>query len=212
LEKNIAILIADLSGYTALTETHGAGVAADLIDNYLEMVKSSLNGDCELHQRVGDEILVVSSSPDCILATAVLLLRNAMDRHLFLQLHGGLHYGEILQRNGSYFGTTINKTARIAASAPAGSFYCSGDFVSALKGQHSIHFEPKGDFNFKNLSGSTSVYAINSGNIESCHIDPVCKMLIRKDAGALKHPDKDDIYFCSETCRETYLHSMGQAP
>jgi hypothetical protein len=30
MEQNITILIANLSGYTALTETHGSVVAADL--------------------------------------------------------------------------------------------------------------------------------------------------------------------------------------
>jgi class 3 adenylate cyclase len=35
MEKNIAILMADLSGYTALTETHGSSAAADIIDKYM---------------------------------------------------------------------------------------------------------------------------------------------------------------------------------
>ncbi len=30
MERNVAILMADLSGYTALTETHGSVSAADL--------------------------------------------------------------------------------------------------------------------------------------------------------------------------------------
>ena len=66
MEENLAILIADLSGYTALTETHGSSTAADMIDKYIEIVKESLVGDSELHQSVGDEVLVVSASPDHI--------------------------------------------------------------------------------------------------------------------------------------------------
>ena len=31
--------MADLSGYTALTETHGAHSAADLVEKYIEMVR-----------------------------------------------------------------------------------------------------------------------------------------------------------------------------
>jgi len=37
MEENIAILMADLSGYTALTETHGLSLAADLIDRYVKL-------------------------------------------------------------------------------------------------------------------------------------------------------------------------------
>ena len=37
MEENIAVLMADLSGYTALTEIHGAVSAANLIDKYIEI-------------------------------------------------------------------------------------------------------------------------------------------------------------------------------
>ena len=59
MEKNLAILIADLSGYTALTEAHGAMSAADLIDTFLKMVDESLVGDSHLHQRRGDEVMII---------------------------------------------------------------------------------------------------------------------------------------------------------
>ena len=45
MEKNIAILMADLSGYTALTETHGSVAAADIIDRYIAIVENCLVGD-----------------------------------------------------------------------------------------------------------------------------------------------------------------------
>ena len=60
MEQDIAILIADLSGYTSLTDTHGAVAAADLIDKYVEIVGRSLVGRSEFHQRSGDEVLIAS--------------------------------------------------------------------------------------------------------------------------------------------------------
>ena len=73
MEENIAILMADLSGYTALTETHGANSAADLIDKYVSIAENCLVGDCKLHERIGDEIMIVSASPDFLLATALMI-------------------------------------------------------------------------------------------------------------------------------------------
>ena len=61
MEQNIAILVADLSGYTALTEMHGSDTAADLIDKYLEIVQNSLVGASHLHERKGDEVMIVST-------------------------------------------------------------------------------------------------------------------------------------------------------
>ena len=40
MEQEIAILIADLSGYTALTEAHGAFSVADLVDKYIEITNA----------------------------------------------------------------------------------------------------------------------------------------------------------------------------
>jgi class 3 adenylate cyclase len=64
MEENIAVLMADLTGYTALTETHGAASAADLIDRYVEIVEDCLIGDSKLQERIGDEVMIVSSSAD----------------------------------------------------------------------------------------------------------------------------------------------------
>ena len=58
MEQDLAILIADLSGYTALTEVHGAHAAADLIDTYQEIVERSLVGESRLQERVGDEVMI----------------------------------------------------------------------------------------------------------------------------------------------------------
>src|SRR6476661_6837656 len=116
-EKNMAILIADLSGYTALTEQHGPDTAADLIDAFLEMVEHSLVGESKLHERRGDEVMIVSGNPIDILCTTTTLVQHAYHRPLFLQLHGAMHFGRVLMRNNSFFGTAINLTARIAALA-----------------------------------------------------------------------------------------------
>jgi len=131
MEENIAILMADLSGYSALTETHGAASAADLIYKYLDIVQGCLVGDCELKERTGDEVMIVSSSSDFLLHTAVMSMKNTSEEESFLQVHGGLHYGKILKRNGSYFGLTINLSSRIASNATPGTFWCSEDFIAA---------------------------------------------------------------------------------
>ena len=76
MEEQVAIMFADLSGYTALTETHGAHVAADLIDKYSELVNKSLAGDSKVYQYTGDEVVIVSSSADHLAATATLMIQR----------------------------------------------------------------------------------------------------------------------------------------
>ncbi len=205
MEERIAILMADLSGYSALTETHGALSAADLIDQYLTIAETSLVGDCSIHECTGDEIMIVSPSADELLATALSLADNTSKEHLFLQVHGGLHYGEVIKRRDSYFGSTINLTARVAASASAGSFWCTANFIQALTNP-TAEFISQGFHRYKNLTGEIEVFAIGREHREF-FIDPVCRMLILDPARAIAHPEDPHLFYCSEGC--LHIHTEG---
>lgn len=205
VEEDIAILMADLTGYTALTETHGALSAANMIDKYLQIVENCLVGDSELKERTGDQVIIVSSSPDSLLATAMMIMKNTSNEENFLQVHGGLHYGKVLKRNNSYYGSTINLTARITSKASAGTFWCSEEFINAIKDRSClVNLQPKGKHSFKNINGETEISELAHGFKESFYIDPVCRMLILNKHTATKHPEAEDIYFCSEACLNAY--------
>jgi adenylate cyclase len=206
MEQDIAILIADLSGYTALTETHGPSTAADMIDKYVEIVEDCLVGETRLHQCVGDEVLVISPSVEHLISTAVMLIQKCSQEHNFLQLHGGLHYGKILMRNNNYFGSAINLTSRIAAKANKGTFWCSSYFVNALPDKTLFTFQSQGMHSFKNVTEENEVLELIIENTNAFHIDPVCRMLIHKKETAFAHPD-EDIFFCSDGCRDIYIRS-----
>lgn len=210
MEQNIALLIADLSGYTALTETHGASSAADLVDQFIEITCACLTGDSHLHDRVGDEVIIISSSADDLLTTAIMLMQNTAGVNNFLQLHGGLHYGKILKRDNNYFGTTINLASRIASKATPGTFWCSEDYIKALTNQHAFKFESKGRHRFKNLSDENEVFELIIDNPKSFHIDPVCRMLINEKENAVPHPHEHTVFFCSSHCRDIYTGNIDK--
>lgn len=196
--------MADLSGYTALTETHGAVAAADLIDKYMGIVESCLIGDSHLHERTGDEIMVVSSCPDFLLATAVMIGKHTSTEDNFLQVHGGLHYGKVLQRGNNYFGSAINLTSRIASKATAGSLWCSDEFVNALSDKSVFPLTSKGNQVFKNVSIEKEVFELCIEDRNLVHIDPVCRMLILDTDNAVSHPIHENKYFCCSGCLAIY--------
>ena len=152
MEKNVAIMMADLSGYSALTERHGAVAAANLIDRYMSIAEKSLVGDCKVHQQTGDEIMFVSDSSDVILATARRLATKTANEEYFLQVHGGLHFGKVLKRGGNYFGSTVNMVARIARKAAAGTFYGSDEFVNSVRDKAHCTFKSRGRTSLKTLA------------------------------------------------------------
>jgi adenylate cyclase len=209
MEQNIAILIADLSGYTALTETHGATTAADLIDKYIDIVNNCLVGDTHLHARVGDGVVIISSSADSLIATSIMLFQNTLEDN-FLQVHGGLHYGKILKRNNDYFGTTINLAARIAAKADPGSIWCSSEYINALNDKSELTFLPKGKHSFKNISDEIDVHELIIDNPKTFHIDPVCRMLIKEGRNTISHPGDESLFFCSQNCLDVYINKVKE--
>jgi class 3 adenylate cyclase len=203
MEQELSILIADLSGYTALTEAHGPETAADLIDQYLSHVDEALVGDCYLHERVGDEVMIVSASANNLAATASLLLNNIFDKAHFLQLHGGLHTGILLKRNNSFFGSSLNVASRIAAKASPGTFLCSDIFFNALSDTYKNAFTLKGKYGFKNVKNEMELYQFILQSEKKFFIDPICRMLIG-DTG-VPHPTDTETFFCSTECLNAYL-------
>ena len=204
MEQDISILIADLSGYTALTETHGSFSAADLIDKYIAIVHESLIGTSVLQERVGDEVMIVATHPDDLLATAEVLLQRTSE-HNFLQIHGALHYGKLLKRNNSYFGSALNLVSRIAAQAKAGTFYCTPDFHQVVSNKQAQTFKSLGKYSFKNVSDEKEVFEIVSENPAHYYIDPVCRMIVNQQHLSFSHPADSGILFCSQGCLDAYL-------
>src|SRR4051812_29335267 len=200
MEQDISILIADLSGYTALTESHGSLSAADLIDKYVDIVNASLTGDCTLQERVGDEVMIVSTSADDLLATAELLLQTTLEQYNFLQIHGGLHYGKVLKRNNSYFGSALNITSRIASQATAGTFLCSEEFILAISDKSMYQFKSKGKYTFRNVTDEKEIFEIALEQSTHFYIDPICRMIVNKCENAVCHPIQTNLLFCSQNC------------
>ncbi|MBT8373458.1 MAG: hypothetical protein KJN80_00945, partial [Deltaproteobacteria bacterium] len=71
IADEIVFLIADLAGYTALTEAHGDMSAARIVKRYVEIVNDNIFHGTKLVERVGDEVLMVSNDVSSIVQTAI---------------------------------------------------------------------------------------------------------------------------------------------
>ena len=66
-EIEVILLVADLSGYTALTEAHGNITAAKVVNRYIEIVNEVLHRNTRLLESVGDEVLIVGKDVKSII-------------------------------------------------------------------------------------------------------------------------------------------------
>ncbi|MBI1800976.1 MAG: hypothetical protein HYR71_05035 [Chloroflexi bacterium] len=70
-----AELFADLSGFTALTETHGDDDAADIVAQLYLLAQASLVGEARLVKTIGDAVMIVAGQPADAVGTACLISR-----------------------------------------------------------------------------------------------------------------------------------------
>ena len=152
MEKQLSILIADLTGYTAMTEAYGGKVAACVIEKYIALAEKSLVGQARLMQRVGDQVMIISESPDDLAKTAIRLYKSSGQEPHFLPMHAGLHYGTVFEHYDNYYGSPVNVTARIAAEAGKGKILSSIDFIHALQNPALFNYISLGFRHFKNVS------------------------------------------------------------
>jgi adenylate cyclase len=215
METNIAIMMADLSGYTALTEIHGANSAVSIIDKYHTLVKKSLVGSSHLHERVGDEMIIVANTAEDLAYTATFLFERAYEENHFLPLHAGLHYGPIVKKDGDYFGTTINTASRITSVAEKGCMVCSAEFLNQLPEGHPYVTKTRGVHTFKNLLKQVELFEMScciDYMSRKYVIDPICHMLICSPATAPQlQYNEEDHYFCSDHCLKMYrtMHNIS---
>src|SRR5687768_8716899 len=87
MKRMTGVLMADLSGYTAMTEIHGDTAAMKLAEKYLIICKKSLVGKSIIYEIKGDEILMISNDADDLAMTAIALKRNAENESHFLEIH-----------------------------------------------------------------------------------------------------------------------------
>jgi class 3 adenylate cyclase/YHS domain-containing protein len=198
-------VIADLAGYTALTEAHGGAEAAKTVARYTELAQRALGPGVRLAERVGDQVLFVGGDPGDAVTTA-LRLKDAVDREpLFLGVRIGIAAGAAVEQGGRYFGPALNVAARVAAHAGAGQILCTGHVAAAVRGISDIRCVAVGPVRFKNVSEPVEIFEIVSEECGRGVLDPVCHMRVEAATAPARLPfNGTTYYFCSFACAEAF--------
>jgi len=198
----------DIAGYTALTDSHGELAAADLVDDFSELIRMSVEPLGQVQDLIGDCAFLVF--PDPLAGTDALsaLFKSVADRQNFPIVRAGLHHGPALFRGNRYFGSTVNLAARVAAQATGGQILCTSQVAEALiqAGRSDIELQHQGLVTLRNFPEPVDLYEmVLSSFSREYAIDPVCKMQVDKRyaAGDLHLNDKT-YWFCSLACVERF--------
>ncbi len=149
----VAIGFADLAGYTQLTEQQGDLEAAGVVERFVANVADTLPEDARIVKTIGDEVMVVSTDPAALVDWAVGFQTLVSDTSL---PRIGVHVGEVVYRDGDYYGREVNLASRVAARAGAGEVLVTRAIVEA-SGKH-LEFEYIGEVKLKGFDEVTELF------------------------------------------------------
>jgi adenylate cyclase len=185
----------DIAGYTALTDTHGELAAANLVDDFANLIRTSVEPLGHLQSLVGVCAFFAFSDPIVAMNALSALYASIADRQHFPVVRAGLHHGSALLRGNRHFGSTVNIAARVAAQATGGQIMCTECVAQALGRADvlDVEIKPQGRVSLRNLPDPMELYeVVLSGTSRQYAIDPVCKMQVdtQRAVGDLVYSNK----------------------
>jgi adenylate cyclase len=151
------IAFVDLAGYSALTETGGDTMAVRLSTRLSELAElSAARHDGRVVKLLGDGAMLHFNEPLGAVRGALDLVA-AIETAELPAARGGVHAGPVIERDGDYFGRTVNVAARVSAEARPGQVLASEDVAGSADGD--LRLVPVGERELKGI-GSFALFEV----------------------------------------------------
>jgi adenylate cyclase len=156
----VAIGFVDLVESTELTNTlSGTELAAALGDFERTASEALVEVGGRIVKRIGDAVMFVSSSATSAVAAALGIVA-AVDAHPMLTAaRAAVAYGDVLPRDGDYFGTAVNLAARAVAVAQPGMVVVTSEVRDALAAE-SRYVVPLGEHRLKGFEDPVALFTL----------------------------------------------------
>ena len=129
----LAVGFADMVGFTLLSQHLGDQELAAVVRRFEELSHDIVTGlGGRVVKMIGDEVMFVVDQVTDAARIGLDLAEAYADDDLLSDVRVGLAYGPVLQRDGDYFGPTVNLAHRIVNIGNPGTVLMSDEFHSAL--------------------------------------------------------------------------------
>ena len=164
-----AIMFTDMANSTEITHSLGDAKAQSVLAKHHEIVRQALLAhEGREVDRAGDGFLTCFASVSQAVACAVTVQRGLRTYNLSgagpvkIQVRIGLGAGEPLTDGDTLFGSTVNLTARICASAEPGQILAARVIPELCAGK-SFSFKRYGEVNLKGFPDPVELYEVDWG-------------------------------------------------
>ncbi len=162
-EGMASVMFTDIVNSSAIAEKLGDRVWTEAIQKHLELAREVIEAQSgTLVKSLGDGTMSsFSSARAALMAAAELQRRNATEQsEPPLRIRVGIHTGDVIQTDDDFFGTVVNKAARVAASAAPGEICLSDATQLLVDGQDELTFGEPRSVSLKGLPGNHTVYSL----------------------------------------------------
>jgi adenylate cyclase len=175
----VAILAADVVGYSRLMEVDEAGTLARLKTHRLELIDPAITKNRgRIIKTTGDGLLVeFHSVVDAVQCAAEIqqgmARRNAdVSAARAIQFRIGINLGDVIVEGDDIFGDGVNVAARLEGLADPGAIYVSAAVRDQVGNRLEIEFEDLGEQKVKNIVKPVRVYRVAAARQGGADAEP----------------------------------------
>src|ERR1043166_4219844 len=168
--KLVAILAADVVGYSRLMEVDESGTLARLKTHRLELIDPAIaKHRGRIIKTTGDGLLVefqsVVDAVECAAEIQTRMARRNADVSpaRAIQLRIGINLGDVIVEDGDIFGDGVNVAARLEALAEPGGVCVSAVVRDQVGDRLDTKFEDRGEHSVKNITRPIRIYRVVPG-------------------------------------------------
>ena len=160
----VTLLFTDLVNSTTHLQQAGDEAGAHFFQAHHKLLTDSIAaaGGREL-QWLGDGVLAVFTSSADAIRCAVSIQQTARRpiAGVRFEIRIGIHLGEVMLRDGGYFGTPVVTARRLCDRASSGQILCSRLVAELLSARQTFSFRALGAFELKGLAGPVGVCEVS---------------------------------------------------
>jgi class 3 adenylate cyclase len=163
----IAILSADVAGYSRLTGLDEEGTHVQLREHLCSLVDPKIaEHRGRIVKNTGDGLLAEFGSAVDAVRCAIDVQRGMAGRNVKvphdrrIEFRIGINVGDVIVDRGDIFGDGVNIAARLEALAEAGGILLSDDAHRQVRGKLGVPIEDLGEHQLKNIAQQVRVYRV----------------------------------------------------
>jgi adenylate cyclase len=156
-------LFTDLVGFTALAEADGDDRAAEVALEFYDRVRRLLPAH-RAHEvkTIGDAVMLRCQDPALAVRLGINIVRELETVPGFPPVRVGIDTGSAAARNGDWYGTTVNITARLCAAAGGGQVLVSEGTLAAAGPLRRVELDERRLHWLKNVTEPVTAALVSS--------------------------------------------------